>query len=234
MVFFSEDYKKENILSKIDARIKIAVGAVILAMALSQKGFILPLAILFLCVLFFIHARISPKILAIRFLEPLFIVFAVVILKYWTSGSSGFWDGISIAVRIFSAVSVVFVVWFSTPFSEITASLSYFKIPSEFIEILIFAGRYSFVLFEDAYVIYNAQKNRLGYSNIKKGLNSFGKLSGALILKAFENSQNLSQSMIQRGYDGTLPIIHHKPLKPLQILGSVFFVLIVVIMSKIF
>lgn len=233
MLLFSEHYKKENVLSKIDARIKMAVGAIILAMVLSQKGFVFPIILLLLCLLFFIHAKVSPKILLLRFLEPLFIILVVIILKYLSGGFGGFLDGIAISLRIFTAVAVVFVVWFSTPFSEIVSSLSYFKIPSDFIEILIFAARYSFVLFEDAFVIYNAQKNRLGYSNIIRGVGSFGKLSGSLMLKAFENSQNISQSMIQRGYEGSMPMIAHKPFKTSQIISSILFVIFVIIAWKI-
>ncbi len=133
----------------------------------------------------------------------------------------GLMDGLMIAVRIMGAVSIVTVMGFSTPFTEFIAGLSWLKVPKGFIEILMFAYRYIFVLFDDAMVIYNAQKNRLGYSNIRRGLGSFGILTGSLMLKAFEHSHNITVSMIQRGYDGNMPILKHKPFKLSEVVVSV-------------
>jgi cobalt/nickel transport system permease protein len=33
------------------------------------------------------------------------------------------------------------------------------------------------------------------------------------MLKAFEHSHNITVSMIQRGYDGNMPILKHEPFK---------------------
>ena len=131
-----------------------------------------------------------------------------------------------IGSRIIGAVSVAALMGFSTPFTEFMAGLSWFRVPKGFIEILMFAYRYIFVLLEDAMVIYNAQKNRLGYSSIRRGLNSFGILTGSLILKAFEQSQNTTVSMVQRGYDGNIPILKHKPFKSSEVVFSLLLVIV--------
>ena len=86
------------------------------------------------------------------------------------------------------------------------------------------AYRYIFVLLEDAMVIYNAQKNRLGYSSVRRGLNSFGTLSGSLVLKAFDHSQNTTVAMVQRGYDGNMPLLKHKPFKLSEVVASALFI----------
>ena len=106
------------------------------------------------------------------------------------------------------------------------AGLSWLRVPKSFIDILMFAYKYIFVLFEDAMVIYNAQKNRLGYSNIRRGMNSFGTLTGSLILKAFENSQNTAVAMAQRGYDGNMPMLKHKPFRHSEIIASLLFIIV--------
>jgi len=132
--------------------------------------------------------------------------------------------GLRIGSRILGAVSIVALLGFSTPFTEIMAGLSWLKIPKGLIEISLFAYRYIFVLFEDAMVIYNAQKNRLGYSNMKRGLSSFGTLTGSLTLKAFEHSQNTTTAMLQRGYDGNIPMLKHKPFRFLEVAVSILLV----------
>lgn len=182
--------------------------------------------------------RVPLKIFLLRFSEPIFIASIIILLKLFFSGKDvfftidilninisgykdGLMDGLMIAVRIMGAVSIVTVMGFSTPFTEFIAGLSWLKVPKGFIEILMFAYRYIFVLFDDAMVIYNAQKNRLGYSNIRRGLGSFGILTGSLMLKAFEHSHNITVSMIQRGYDGNMPILKHKPFKLSEVVVSV-------------
>jgi len=74
-------------------------------------------------------------------------------------------------------------------------------------------------------VIYNAQKTRLGYSSLKRSLISFGTLTGSLILKAFEHSQNTAVAMVQRGYDGNIPKATEKPFKTSEVLGAMTFTL---------
>ena len=47
----------------------------------------------------------------------------------------------------------------------------------------------------------------------RRGLRSFGTLAGALVIKAFDNSQTITTAMVQRGYDGTMPLLKHKPFR---------------------
>lgn len=242
MECFSEHFKKEHFLSKIDARVKLVVALTILVMVLSYKGFAFPLLVTLLCLFLCVKMRIPSRVFILRFSEPVFIASIILLLKFFFSGDDvlfsiniigikiygykdGLVDGLIIASRIFGAVSIVAVMGFSTPFTEFIAGLSWLRVPKGFIEILMFAYRYIFVLLEDAMVIYNAQKNRLGYSNIRRGFSSFSTLSGSLILKAFEHSHNITLAMIQRGYDGNMPMLKHKPFKISEIVASAIFII---------
>ncbi len=150
-----------------------------------------------------------------------------------TGYKDGLMEGLQIGCRILGAVSVLTVLGFSTSFTEIIAALSWFRVPKGFIEISLLAYRYIFVLIEDAMVIYNAQRNRLGYSSIRRGLNSFSTLTGSLILKAFEQSQNITASMTQRGYDGSFSILRHKPFKRSEVALSVLIIIAIAMVWKI-
>jgi cobalt/nickel transport system permease protein len=241
MSFLSGHFREARILSGIDARLKILSSLAVLIMVLSCRGFGLPLLVTSLCLLLGVMMRAPVRTVMMRFSEPVFIASIIILLKFLFSGSEtlfsvdvmgvrvagqkdGLLDGLMIAARILGAVSIVAVMGFSTPFTEFVAGLSWLKVPRGFIEVLMFAYRYVFVLIEDAMVIYNAQKNRLGYSNLTRGLSSFGTLAGALVLRAFENSHAITVSMIQRGYDGNMPMLKHKPFKPLEVIVSALFV----------
>jgi cobalt/nickel transport system permease protein len=241
MSFFSDYLKEGHILSKIDARLKILAALAVLVMVLSCRGFALPLLVMSLCLLLGVMMRVPVRSFMLRFSEPVFIASIIILLKFLFSGSDtlfsvdvmgikvaghkdGLLDGLMIASRILGAVSIVAVMGFSTPFTEFIAGLSWLKVPRGFIEVLMFAYRYVFVLIEDATVIYNAQKNRLGYSNLTSGLSSFGTLAGALVLRAFEHSHAITVSMVQRGYDGNMPMLKHKPFKPAEVIVSALFI----------
>lgn len=255
MELFSGYIKKDWFLSRIDARVKLLVCLAILVMVLSYKGFALPLLVASICLFLCMGMKIPLKAFLLRFSEPVFIAVIIILLKMLFSGGQvifsisiptshfslftltgykdGLIDGLMIATRIIGAVSIIAVMGFSTSFIEFIAGLSWLRIPRGFIEILMFAYRYIFVLFEDAMVIYNAQKNRLGYSSIRRGIGSFGILTGSLILKTFEHSHNITVSMIQRGYDGNVPILKHKPFRVVDIVVSAIIVIAIGIVWKI-
>lgn len=239
---FSDDFRKHHLLTGIDARVKFIVAIAVLIMVISYKGFVFPLTVVLLNIGLCIKMKVPLRALMLRLSEPLAIILVLILLKLLFSGrealfsfslfglsvtghKDGLIDGLMIAGRVLGAVSVIAVLGFSTPFTELMSGLSWMRIPKGFIEILMFAYRYIFVLFEDAMVIYNAQKNRLGYCSVRRGLNSFGTLAGSLILKAFDHSQNTTVAMVQRGYDGNMPLLKHKPFKLSEVVASSLFII---------
>lgn len=251
MNIFSQNIAENNdIFAKIDPRIKLFTAFVILMMILTCKNYLFPLLIFFSSMFFFVKIRVPLKVIAHRFSESLFIAFVIILIKLFSSGGeslftihvlgleltgyvNGLVEGIAMGNRIISAVSVMTLLSFTLPFTEFMASLSWFRVPKDFVDILIFAYRYIFVLFEGAMVIYNSQKNRLGYSNVRRGLNSFGIMAGSLTIKAFEHSQNTTEAMVQRGYDGNLPILKKKPLRSSEITRTLLLISLLGLIWKI-
>ncbi len=250
MIHLSQYTANDGILSGIDARVKIISTFAVLAMVLTHNGLSFPLLVFFCGITLCLIMKIRPKIILLRFSEPLFIVFVLLILKVFFTGTKPFFllhiggitvtgfqdglmEGLRIGCRIIGAVTIVAVLGFSTPFNQFMAGLSWMKIPRGLVEVSMFAYRYIFMLFEDALVIYNAQKNRLGYSTVKRGLASFGILTGSLIIKAFEQSQKTTVAMTQRGYDGAMPSLEHKPFKTAEIAGALSLIIIMGVLWKV-
>ncbi len=229
-------------LTRLDPRLKLFSALALLSMVISCKGFAFPLLAAVMCGGLCIGMGVPLRLLMLRFAEPLFIAVMVVLLKLFFVGEvplfsvhvlgldiighrEGLVDGLRIAVRISGAVSLVALLGFSTSFTDLMGALAWFRVPRTIIEIAMFAWRYLFVLLEDAQVVYHAQKNRLGYAGYRRGLRSFGTLAGALVIKAFDNSQNITTAMVQRGYDGTMPLMRHRPFRPGEVIFSLLFVL---------
>jgi cobalt/nickel transport system permease protein len=250
MTMFTECGQTEHPISRIDARVKLIFTLAVLVMVISYKGFFFPLLVLACCLAGCLYIRVPLRRFFLRFSEPLFIGVVLVLLKLFFTGSEtlfsvklagiqitghsdGLRGGLLIACRMMGAVSVVALLGFSTPFTATVAALAWLRVPKGLIEISMFAYRYIFMLFEDAMVIYNAQKNRLGYSTIRQGVNSFGVLAGSLTLKAFEHSQSTTVAMVQRGYDGTMPLLKHKPFKTAEVIASVSIIVVMGVLWKI-
>ena len=249
MHLLSEQTRREHVLSEVDARLKLLVSAAVLLLVLSYKGFGFPLVVLALGLVLCVIMRVSLRVFVLRFSEPVFLACMLVLIKFFFSGRDvlftlpvfgleitgyrdGLIEGLLIAVRIIGAVSVIAVLGFTTSFMDLISGLAWFKLPKTLIEILLFAYRYIFLLLEDAMVIYHAQKNRLGYSSIRRGMKSFGVLVGSLILKAFEHSQKATVAMVQRGYDGTMPMLQYKTFKISEIAVSVVIVVVMGVLWK--
>ncbi len=241
MHHFNHQKDHDHFIARIDPRVKLLSALALLVLVLSCNGFIFPLVTVAVAVVLCLCLGVRPKALALRFAEPAFIIAMLVLLKLFCTGHTpifsfslfgleltghreGLLEGALIASRIMGAVAVVTLLGFATPFTELMAAFSWLRVPREFIEIAFFAWRYLFMLFDDARVIYSAQKNRLGYTSYRKGLRSLGTLSGSLVIKAFDNSRNITTAMVQRGYDGNLPTLRHKPFKRTELAYSVFFI----------
>jgi cobalt/nickel transport system permease protein len=243
MDIFSESLNKDNFLSGIDARIKLVVVLALLIMVLSYKGILFPLVVAAISLMLCLKMHIPARLLALRFAQPMFIAMVVMLLKFFLSGGDvlfsfnlfglevaghkdGLMNGLLITSRILGGVSLVIAIGFATPFVEFMAALSWLKVPKLFIEIMMFAYRYLFMFLEDATTIYSAQKNRLGYAGIRKGLSSFGVLTGSLVLRGFEQSQKTADAMMQRGYTGDMPLLKRKPLKSMEVACAVLTVVV--------
>jgi len=217
-------------LTALDARVKLLTALALLLMVVSHRGTLFPLLAAVLGVGTCLTIGVRPRLLLLRFAEPLLLAVMVLLLKSFFSGSEqlcstsfmgleiavhrdGLLEGVRIAARIGGAVAVVAAVGFATPFTELLAALAWLRVPRGLIEVTIFAWRYLFVLADDAQVIHAAQRNRLGYVGFRRGLRSFGTLAGALVIKAFDSSQAMTTAMVQRGYDGSLPLLQHRPFR---------------------
>jgi len=240
--FTRQMHDSSHPVSRIDPRVKLISALALLVMVISCQGLAFPLLVAFLCMGLCLSLGIPVRTLVLRFSEPLFIAAMVLVLKLFFAGTlplfsfdiagfeltghrDGLMEGVRIASRIIGGVSLLALVGFSTPFTEVMAALSWLRVPQVLVDVALFAWRYLFLLLEDAQVVYNAQRNRLGYVGYRRGVSSFGTLAGVLVIKAFDNSQSITTAMVQRGYDGDMPMLLHKPFKPAEVACALLLVL---------
>jgi len=208
-------------LRGVHARVKLLVGIGLLILLLIARNTLFPLTVGLVCLFAFVWTGISIREYLHKFGEPVFITAVLVFLKAFGPGNhvllsleitgldlavtlEGLTEGLQVAARILGAVSVLVLISTTTPLVSLLSALSWLKVPKTFVEILFFAYRYTFVLFDDAKVVYASQRNRLGYTGTFRRLKSFGTLASAVLLRALEQSTNTTTAMVQRGYTGQM------------------------------
>ncbi len=199
---FSDLYaKRDNFLTKMDARIKVVLSLSFLFLNL-WGGVVVSTSIFAVSISILVFLRIPTRTLLVRLLEPFGVAGVVIFIKLYFIGWGGLAEGLMMASRILGAVSLILLLSMTTPVDALLKALTWFKVPRTWTDVALLTYRYIFVLLEDAYVVYSAQRVRLGYLGIRRSFTSFGTLAGAIVIRAYDQAMATSQAMRLRGYVG--------------------------------
>ncbi|MFC1906985.1 cobalt ECF transporter T component CbiQ [Chloroflexota bacterium] len=216
---------KENLVTGIEARIKVAFTAVALVINLLSPTVYTPIAIALFCLIALIAVGIPPRLLALRLAMPLVMAGVVMITQIFFYGTTAlfiipFWGfnlvgyeeglarGLLIMSRVIGGVSLIIFLSMSTPANKLLLAAAWFRVPKIFIELTLLVYRYIFVLLEEIMTIRDAQRVRLGYYNWRRSMKSLGILGGSLILRAYDRAERVFEAMVARGYTGTMTIAY--------------------------
>jgi cobalt/nickel transport system permease protein len=236
-------------VAAVDPRTRLLAAALLLALVISSRGSAFPWQVAGICLPVALIAGMQPRLLLLRMLHPLFIAAVILILKTFLGGGEsvtlvhagsyslsghleGLHEGLLISSRIMGAVSVAVLLCQVMTFTETMAAFAWLRVPRGLVDVSMFAWRSLFMLYDDAGIVYTAQKNRLGYCGMRRGLKSFGAMAGMLIIRAFDSSQAMTVAMSQRGYDGHLPQLRGSRLGKSQLAGLSAFALLAVVAWK--
>ncbi|MBZ9687095.1 cobalt ECF transporter T component CbiQ [Clostridium estertheticum] len=118
-------------------------------------------------------------------------------------------ESAKVLFRSLAAVSCLYFLSLSTPIVELLSVLKKLKVPKLFVELMSLIYRFIFIFLETVNLIYISQDSRLGYSNLKTGYNSLGKLIGSLFLSSYKRSQDMYNALESRCYEGDINVIEN-------------------------
>ncbi len=239
-------YQQQNeraAVTAVDPRTRLMAAVLLLTLVISSHSSTFPWQVAGICLPVALIAGMRPRQLILRLLHPLFIAGVILALKTFMGAgetitlfklgsitlagqSDGLREGLLITSRIIGAVAVAVLLSQVMTFTETMAALAWLRVPRGLVDVALFAWRSLFMLYDDAGVVYTAQKNRLGYCGMRRGLISFGAMAGMLIIRAFDSSQAMTVAMTQRGYDGSLPLLQGSRLGRQQLAGLLLFALV--------
>ncbi|MHB8174318.1 MAG: cobalt ECF transporter T component CbiQ [Nitrospirota bacterium] len=213
-------------LHRLDGRIKTGVllAAVVVSSVLTRWPLAAGVLLAALALVFTL--RLPMKRVLLRMSMPFGVAWLVLISLIFTTGHTvigavRFWNiylpvyregmtlGFLIMLRILASVSLAMLLSFSTPMTEILASLRIFKVPGLLLDLADMIYRYAFSLGEIAATMRKAQLARGGEGQPwHKQAKDMGRVAGNLMIKAFDRSVRIYKAMLARGYDedaGTPP-----------------------------
>lgn len=218
--FFAQ---KDNLVTTIDARIKVAFTFFALIINLLAATVYGPLAMTAFCWIVLLIIRIPLRILLLRFAMPLLLALVILCTQLFLYGDvtlftidlqvltltayeEGLARGLLVMTRVLGGVSLILLLSMTTPTDRLLMAAGWFRMPKIFIELTLLVYRYIFVLLEEAGAIREAQQVRLGYRDWRSGMSSASVLAANLTLRAYDRSERVFEAMESRGYTGHMPV----------------------------
>lgn len=127
---------------------------------------------------------------------------------YWGLTPSGLQLAATTSLKAFSSVTCLYFLALTTPVTELSYVLKLCRLPKVVIELMVLIYRFIFMFLETAFQIYTAQSSRWGYATFGRSLASFGLLFACLWGKAYTRARVMWVSLISRGYEDELRILH--------------------------
>jgi cobalt/nickel transport system permease protein len=183
--------KDNGFINGMDARAKMFFSMACVAVSVAAKGPSAPLFVGASCLVFLLASGVSLRRIVLRAAGPLF--FAAVVTAF---------KGPLTLAHAFGAVLAVLFLSMTTPAHRLLSASAWFRLPAGFVELTLITYRYIFVLIEDSFKVYHAQRGRLGYINFRTGIKSMGTLCGSVFLRAFSQAEATGAAMAMRGYTG--------------------------------
>lgn len=208
---------KTTVLSAIDARVKLAVGAVLLGVNLmAGRGFSLLLLAVCLAVLLAV-VRVRWIALALRMLPALVVGVMLVVLRGLTIpgrpmisidlprlapvvvSSEGLMAGFDLAAVVLAGVSLLLLLGLSTPLPALLGALRWYRVPGLFIDLGMLMYRYLFLFVEEAQRMRQAQRLRGPEVPWRRAMGGFNSLGANLLIRSYDRSQRVYDAQRLRG-----------------------------------
>ncbi len=236
---------RDNVLSRLDSRVKFISAMTLIGFVIISKKPNFPLFVMFMGLSGMLLIGIPIKLSLKRLLAPMSLVLGLVVIQTFITGSTSLFAlnflghtitakveglrlGILMGARVLGAVATLLLLTSVTPAYKIFHVLRWLKLPESCVEIALIVYRHIFVIIEQTAEVSAAQKSRLGYSTVRRSMNSAGILAGAVIMRSMDQAIRTQEAMTLRGYKGSMPF---PPMKPMTwtMVGQLFYTVAVIV-----
>ncbi|MDD2495632.1 MAG: cobalt ECF transporter T component CbiQ [Tissierellia bacterium] len=115
---------------------------------------------------------------------------------------SSYKEGLILGLRASSAMVSMYFLILTTPCSQQVKVMKKIKIPTIFIELYVLTYRFIGIFFEEAILIYTAQKIRFGYNGYKNSMSSLAILIKILFTRIMIRFKDMESILEIKHFDG--------------------------------
>ena len=142
-----------------------------------------------------------------------------------------------IVLKAVTAMTIMTILLTTQTIDQFVRSLAELKIPPIIITILLLSYRYVFLFFEDIQRMQVALKSRFFSGKITwRNLNTYGQLTGALLLRSLDRADKVYNAMRARCFDGNYKYTQKSSITKYDVLKSstvIMLVTIIIIIEKV-
>ncbi|GAB6286247.1 MAG: cobalt ECF transporter T component CbiQ [Methanoregula sp.] len=201
----------------------LALGSLILCL-ISPSPVVPLISGIIISLVLIIPGRTSPRLYGEVLLGPaIFTIMSVVVLLFLLGGGEVIWQfnsvswinltvttgslsqSVLVLCRVFGCSISLFFIVLTTPMTDLFNCMKRIGIPIELIDLMMIIYRYIFIVYAQAFEIWQAQVMRLGYSRPMEAVRSFSMLCGMLFISSWNAGEDLIRAMDCRCYDGVFP-----------------------------
>lgn len=240
--------QRDNFLTRVDARLKAVFVIMAIILTLGSQRALVVCGIILSVPAILLSLKVPLRVIMHRICAPMGIALSILCIQTFYHGNTPIWHlhigglsltayaeglkyGCAIMFRIMASTSWVLFLSMTTPLPKLLEAGLWFKLPPAWIEVCYLTYRYIFVLLEDAKIVFDAQKVRLGYSATFRSLRSLGVLAGTIVIKAYDQSIATYEAMMLRGYkSANKDLASIERLKTADVLAIFIFGLILIVL----
>ncbi|MEI6033212.1 MAG: cobalt ECF transporter T component CbiQ [Verrucomicrobiae bacterium] len=213
--------RQDNILVRVDPRTKLIVALAALALVVFSPTPAVPLGVMLTCVATTVAMGVPSRLIALRLAAPMGIAAVLLVLQSVFAGTTPLWTvpalgitvtregwhtGLLMASRVVGGMSAMLLLSSVTPAHRIFLAMRTLGMSKGWVEIAMLMYRYIFVLLDLTADVTDAQRVRLGYSSMRRGVSSAGLVAGVVVLRAVDQAVRTNEAMRARGYTGDIPM----------------------------
>ena len=213
-----DQYAKDSNFYLFDPRAKI-IGVIFFVIMIA---FLRVTQTLVLSLVFILMLNLLSKVPLIHIAKRYFLAFPFIAFPAVSMYISNSFDAsISMYLRISTCVLGLILLSCTTPFFEILKGLQGLRVPKIFVVLLLFTYRYFFVLMGELHRMKLARYAR-GFKGgrhlfDKAGMKTISFTAGMVLVRAYERSARIYDTLVARGYDGTVRTIRPSRLGAVDI-----------------
>lgn len=207
------DYKKEAAvkpwLRHRDARVKTIAVLIFITGVIYLENIWLLLSAFFFVLITALMTGVSYRILLLRLslLIPFLLMLSIPLIfgGGWPPPPDRLFFALGISLKGVTSMTALVILMITQPIDEYLAGLAGLKVPPVVISVISLSYRYVYLFAEDLKTMQKALSSRLFKGGLsKRKLAVYGELSGAMLVKSFDRSEQVYKAMVSRCFNGNI------------------------------